>query len=250
MVRRSTFVLILCLRVAVCQNITTGHSSPSKPPLPEYIEEFFLSDAVRNQDKGELQVTQGVDSRRTIGTNSFLQMEYGITNRLQASFENRYGKSEQGAGESSEGNSVSLGFQYQPIQSESPFALSVGLAFGIPLDSDGGVEYEPAILVARTIRRLQVHASFIAELEQRESEFRYNVASVYPLRHRWFPTLEFNGRYIDAKREFYLTPGIYHRFDHRFELGVGVPMGIGGTGASAGIVAKMSWELGGEHSSH
>src|SRR5207248_3558876 len=139
--------------------------------------------------------------RRTIGTNSFLQMEYGLTNRLQASFESRYGKSEQDPGESSESNCATLGLQYQPIQRESLFALSVGIAFGIPVDSGGGVEYEPTILVARTIRRLQVHASFIAELEQRESEFRYNVASVYPLRHRWFPTFEFNGRYIDAKRE-------------------------------------------------
>src|SRR5437762_12371722 len=104
MVRRSTFVLLLCLRVAVCQNITPGDSSPSKPPLPEYIEEFFLSNAVRNQDKGELQVTLGVDSRRTIVTNSLLQMEYGLTNRSQASFESRYGKSEQDPGESSESN--------------------------------------------------------------------------------------------------------------------------------------------------
>jgi hypothetical protein len=224
----------------------THDSSPSKTPLPEYIEAFFLSDAVRNQDKGELQVTLGVDSWRTLGTNSSLQMEYGITNRLQASFETGYGKSEQRAGESSEWNSASFGLQYQAIQRRAPFALSLGVAFGIPSRSGHGVGYEPMILAARTIRRLQVHASFLAELEQRESEFRYNIASVYPFRHRWFPTLEFNGRHVNANEELYLTVGLYHKFDHRFELGVGVPVGLGGISVSAGIIGKLSWGIGGD----
>jgi hypothetical protein len=69
-IRRLAFCLVCRLRVAACQNITTAESNRSKLPLAEYIEEFFLSDAVRNQDKGELQLTLGVDFRRDIGRNS------------------------------------------------------------------------------------------------------------------------------------------------------------------------------------
>lgn len=249
-IRRLAFYLTCCLRVAACQNITTGESNPSKPPLAEYIEEFFLSDAVRNQDKGELQLTLGVDFRRDLGRNSSLQMEYGVTNRLQLSLETRYGKSEEESAEaSSEWNTASLGFQYQLIRSESPFALSVGMAFGIPVKAAGEIEYEPTILVARTFRRMQVHASFIAELEQWDLAFRYNVASVYPLRNRWFPTLEFNAMHLNGNGAFYLTPGLYRRFGHRLELGVGAPAGLGGTAAGSGIVGKISWEIEGDHRS-
>jgi len=59
--------------------------------MPEYIQEFFLSDAVRNEDKGELQFTFAINSRKDLGTNTVLQMEYGLTNRLQLNFELPYG---------------------------------------------------------------------------------------------------------------------------------------------------------------
>ncbi len=66
-------ILALCgSPMAVCRN-NLAPSSHSKPPLSEYIEEFFLSDAVRNQDKGELQFTFGVESRQDIGTNAVVR---------------------------------------------------------------------------------------------------------------------------------------------------------------------------------
>ena len=48
-----------------------------------YVKEFFLSDAVRNEDKGELQFTFSEDSRDGIGSNVALELEYGLTRRLQ-----------------------------------------------------------------------------------------------------------------------------------------------------------------------
>jgi hypothetical protein len=214
--------------------------------MPEYIQEFFLSDAVRNEDKGELQFTFGVDARRSLGTNAALQTEYGLTNRLQLNFELPYGFR---AGEGSEipasWSTTTLGLQYQILRSDTRFALSAGMALGVPVKANSQLEYEPTILAAKTFRKLQVHASFVANVEQWKPSFQYNVASVYPVRDRWFPTLEFNGRRLDGKNAFYLTPGLYRHFAHRLEAGIGVPGGLDGVAARVGIVAKVNWEFGG-----
>jgi hypothetical protein len=228
-----------------CQDSFVTRNKQNKPPLSEYVEEFFLSDAVRNQDRGELQVTFAVDSRQAVGTNTALKIEYGITSRLQFNSELPYGSNEEESQESFSGlSTLSLGVQYQIIRSNSPFALSAGLAFGVPVKPYGEVEYQPTILAAKTFRRMQIHASFAADIEREKPSFQYNLASVYPIRRHWFPTFEFNGRSVRGKGAFYLTPGLYRRLE-RFEFGVGVPAGVGGIAGRAGVVVKVSWEIGG-----
>jgi hypothetical protein len=88
------FLSLPLLLLAACfpqrvdgQNIVTPVGKQGRPQLQEYVEEFFLSDAVRNQGKGELQLSLGVDSRQKIGTSTSLKTEYGITRRLQLSVE-------------------------------------------------------------------------------------------------------------------------------------------------------------------
>jgi len=216
--------------------------------MTEFIQGFFLSDAVRNQNKGEVQFTLGVDSRRGLGTNTVLQTEYGLTNRLQLNFAMPYGFT---GGKDSEvaasWSTASLGFQYQIIRSDTPFALSAGMAIGVPVKPNSRLKYEPTILAAKTFRKLQVHASFLADVEQWQPSLQYNVASVYPVRRRWFPTCEFNGRRFDSKNAFYLTPGLYRHFERRLEMGLGVPLGLGGVAGPIGVIAKVNWEFGGEH---
>jgi len=218
-------LLAICgAQVVFSQNNLAQSSSRDERPLPEYVEEFFLSDAVRNQDKGEVQFTLGVESRQEVGTNAVAKVEYGVTKRLQLGFDLPYGMTE---GESPEGparwSTASLGLQYQIVRSDSPLALSFGMVFGVPVKSVGEVEYQPTVLAAKTFRKLQVHASFVADIEEWKPSFQYNLASVYPIQRRWFPTLEFNGRRLRGKDSFYLTPGLYRRFENRFEFGVGVP---------------------------
>jgi hypothetical protein len=93
----SRVVLLLLLTgpciLAVCQDQEISRSSNA--PLPEYVQEFFLSDAVRSQEKGELQITFGVDSRHGSGTNAFVKSEFGLTDRLQLSAEVPYGKGDE-----------------------------------------------------------------------------------------------------------------------------------------------------------
>lgn len=230
---------------AVCQDNSVSRVDQSHRPLPEYIQEFLLSDAVRCQEKGEWQLTAGVDSRHSIGTSSLLKTEYGVTNRLQFDIEVPYGMTEEESSEVISGwSTATLGVEYQILRIDRPFALAVGMAFGIPVRSSGEVEYEPTILLARSFGRLQLHASFLADVEEENPSFEYNLASVYPVKSHWFPTLEFNGRSLHGNSAYYLTPGMYRNLRHRIQLGAGIPLGVGGTAGSAGIVGKLTWGFG------
>jgi hypothetical protein len=240
---------VVCFsHLAACQENSVGEAEPSKPPLSEYIQEFFLSDAVRCQERGEWQLTAGVDTHQHIGTSSVLKTQYGVTNRLQLGVELPYGLTEEEAEETRfRWSTVSLGVEYQIIRSDQPFALSAGLALGVPVRSNGEVEYEPTVLMARSFRKLQIHASFVADVGEGKPSFQYNLASVYPVQRHWFPTFEFNGRSLYGNGAFYITPGLYRHLAHHLEIGTGVPFGVGGMAGRLGIVGKLTWELGGNH---
>jgi hypothetical protein len=141
---------------------------------------------------------------------------------------------------------TSLGLQYQIIRSDWPFALTAGMSFGIPVKPGVEREFEPELLAAKTFGRVQVHASFVADLEGGRPSFQYNLASVSTGARRWFPTLEFNARHLNGQNAFYMTPGLYRHFSHRLELGMGLPTGVGGVAGRIGVVGKMTWEIGGD----
>jgi len=162
-VRATLLGLWFCLSSSgVCQSNGTDQS---KPPLPEYIQDFFLSDAVRNQERGEFQLTVGLDARHAVGSNTTLKMEYGVTERLQVGLDLPYGMSEEENWEnSSRLHRVNFGIQYQVIKSNSPFALSAGIDSGIPISSEEGTEFQRTILAAKSFCSLQIHASAAAIL--------------------------------------------------------------------------------------
>jgi hypothetical protein len=74
---------------------------------------------------------------------------------------------------------------------------------------------------------MQIHLSFVTDIERDKPSFQYNLASVYPIRRHWFPTFEFNDRSLRGKGAFYLTPGLYRRLE-RFEFASGSPRGSAG----------------------
>jgi hypothetical protein len=225
------------------QSPNPSSGKPNSSVMPTYIEEFFLSEAVRNQDKGDLQMTFGVDSRDHLGSNAVLQLEYGLTDRLQVSSEVPYGITAEHYAEVPEGwSSATVGVQYQLVQRRT-FTLTAGMGVSFPFNSKSESSWEPSMLVARSFGRLQLHGSVIGEFENGSKSFAYNIASVYPVRRHWFPTLEWNGRRLLGRNAFYATPGVYRHYGRGLEIGVGVPVGIGGVASSGGIVVKITWEF-------
>jgi hypothetical protein len=239
-------VLLLLLTghcvVAVCQDQEISRAINA--PLPEYVQEFFLSDAVRSQEKGELQITFGVHSRHGSGTNAFMKSEFGLTDRLQLSAEVPY---DEDIPASSPNRSMpEVGVHYQIIHGQVPFSLTAGIDVELPLGSSREIEWEPSIIAARAFGKLQVHVGLSTNLQAAKPSFESNLASVYSVDRRWFPTLELTSKQVHGNDALYLTPGLYRHFQHRLEFGVGVPLGIGGTSSALGIVTKMNWEIGGD----
>lgn len=221
-------------------------------PLPEYIEEFFLSEAVRSEERTELQLT--VDSAAfrgrgdsMDGDSAGLDIEYGLTDRLQLGFEAPYGINSTPTSETPVSwSAADISVLYQFIRGNHPFALSGAMGIEAPLTARGDLSYEPELLIAKAFGRLQIHTSVIPEWGGDDTSLEYNVAADRPLPHHWIPTLEFNGRRDASVNSFYVTPGIYKHLPHRFEAGIGVPMGAGPNSNSIGVIFKMTWEMGGD----
>lgn len=247
----------LCL-LAVLKTAAMGQAANAKlaatgqDVLPVYIEEFFLSEAVRSEERGELQFTlSGISSRgqgsAADGKSANLDIEYGITGRLQLGIETPYGIQSTATSELPVSwSTVSTSLLYQFIRSNHPFALSGAFGVNLPATSRGSLSYEPELLAAKGFGKLQVHGSFIPEFGDGETSLAYNVAAVRPVAHHLLPTLEFNGRRNSGINSFYFTPGIYKHFPHRFEAGVAVPAGAGSHSSPVGVVVKMTWEFGGD----
>ncbi|MGD0157283.1 MAG: hypothetical protein ABSB50_14390 [Terracidiphilus sp.] len=221
-------------------------------PLPEYIEEFFLSEAVRSEERTELQLTVSGAAFRgrggsMDGSSADFDIEYGLTNRLQLGFEVPYGIQSRLASETPVSwSTADISLLYQFIQGNHPFALSGAMGVNAPLSSRGDLSYEPELLIAKAFGTLQIHTSLIPELGGDDTSLDYNLAAVRPFNHRWIPTFEFNGRRNAGVNSFYFTPGIYRHLPHRFEMGLGVPVGAGEHSNPVGVIFKATWEIGGD----
>jgi len=236
--------MTLALGPAVGTAQTPSASAPAakSAAMPELIQEFFLSEAVRSEDRGELQATAGAESFRNLGSDVNLSFEYGLTDRLQVSTELPYGiTATQQAMVPLSWSTVGVGALYQFSRSSKPLAFSAGVEAEVPVNSRGEWEWEPEFLAAKMFGPTQLHVSFIAGLGQGPREYAYNAATVTDLHGKWFPTFEFSGRNNEFGNQFYITPGIYRRFPHRLEAGAAVA-----TGSHLGMLFKLTWEHGGD----
>lgn len=236
----------------VGQTPSTKTAQTSQDVFPEYIQEFFLSEAVRSQERGEVQLTvqgMGFRDRRSAadGKSAGLDFEYGITRRLQFAMGLPYGIQSTATSELPAGwSTMSASLLYQFIRGNHPFALSAAMGVNLPLIPKGETSFEPELLAAKQFGTLQIHSSIISELSKNGRSLAYNVAAVRPFAHDLMPTLEFSGRRNAGVDSFYVTPGIYKHLPHRVEIGAGVPLGTNSHSSPVGIVVKMTWEFGGD----
>ena len=257
-VRGACICLLIGTTIAAAGQSPTPQSASGLPPpvsahgpLPVYIEEFFLSEAVRSEEDGELQFTIGTAAFRGRGSSldgdsADLDIEYGLTDRLQLGFEVPYGINSTPTSEiPTSWSAADMSILYQFISGNHPFALSAALGVNAPLTNRGDLSYEPELMIAKAFGRLQIHSNVSPELGD-DTSLAYNVAAVRPLSHHWISTLEFNGRRDSAENSFYVTPGIYKHLPHRLEAGIGVPLGVGQHSNPTGVIFKMTWEIGGD----
>jgi hypothetical protein len=245
--------LLAGLKPTLVGQTPSANTAPTlRDVLPEYIQEFFLSEAVRSQERGEVQLTvQGIGFRdhgsAADGKSAGFDFEYGITRRMQFATELPYGiRSTQTSELPISWSTLSAGLLYQFIRSNHPFALSVAAGVNLPLTSRGETSFEPELLAAKQFGTLQIHASFIPEFAKDDTSLEYNVAAVRPFAHDLRPTLEFSGRRNAGVNSVYVTPGGYKHLPHRLEIGAGVPIGASSRSSPLGIVVKMTWEFGGD----
>jgi hypothetical protein len=240
-------VLGLAIAVRALSQESYADRTSGNQVMPEYVQEFFMSEAVRCQEKGEVQLTLVTNSLETGGPVAAIQTEYGLTDRLQLSVEAPYGMklNVQRARDPSQWGPIDVGILYAFIRKDHPFAMSAGMIIEVPVTSNENLGYEPVFLVAKTFRQLQVHASVLSEIEEMQPSFEYNLASVYPVKPHWFPTFEVNGRRRDSKNTVYITPGMYRDYRKRIEIGIGLAFGVAGPAAATGVIAKVNWEFGG-----
>jgi hypothetical protein len=240
-------IKFICLSLFIIFMINKPASAQKNVVMKNLLQEFFVGETVATQDKNEVQITlMPAYWNKKEGTTLKsipLMVEYGFTDRFQVQVELPYvfkdPKAEQAANRL--GN-AQLGFLYNILKGNKPFALSAGLQADVPTvrrrkEADDPQTWGALLIAAKQIGRVQVHVSAESEFTTTESAFQYNVAAVYPMGN-WRATLEVNAIRGDEKIT-YLTPGVIWEGLDDFEFGVGVSK----SSAEWGVTLMSTYEF-------
>ena len=239
------------------------------------IEELFKSDVVFPQESGELEVEAASIYRNHAGGDTWtlpLSLEYGINERWQVEAEwdswvrrfPAHQSAVSGLGD------VEAGTQYSFLNlGGSDFHLAPRFSLGIPAGdvnkdlSEGFLEYEPAVILARDfpeLHRTQIFTEIGASIPQRvKRPAEANDAEPAAAELNWgvggfvlFPhaaaTLEYNWsnstwNHHGTENAMYLTPGCLWRVARHVELGLGMPVGLNNASDRFEVVAHVVWEF-------
>jgi len=239
------------------------------------IEELFKTDVVYPQEKGELEVELASIYQRHSGADTWtipVSLEYGLTDSWQvegewASLVQRFPKNQsvvRGIGD------VELGTQYSFMNvGGSLFHLAPRFSIQVPVGavnkdlSEGFLEYEPAVILARDfpeLHRTQVFTEIGAGFVRRVKAPK-DAADKEPAAHElnWgsgllvlFPpvaaTMEFNlanntWNHHGTENDIYLTPGLLWRAIPNMEIGLGIPVGLNHSSDRFEVIAHVVWEF-------
>jgi hypothetical protein len=268
---------IIC--AALCFGLITPLASAqgdAVKPQEQPLQEVFQTGLVYPQERGEVQLSS--TSRFSKGNGHTLwqtplNLEYGLTDRWQIEIEWNAMSRRTNTGEATTRGrgDLTIGTQYSFMNMRhSNFHSAVGVEVSLPTGnvdkqlSEGFIEYEPYLIVARDFPKLnnmqvfsQVGIGFVQRARRRvgmdEDEpaahkFDLGVGMFVPFRRMVF-TSEFNlstNRWNNGgrEREIFLTPGIVWRLPRNLELGLGAPVGLTRDAERSGAILRLLYEFG------
>jgi hypothetical protein len=259
------------LFIAVLLALTAGFNSKAIAQVvrDQPLQEVFQTELVYPQEKGAFQFT----SASTFGTvnkkfSHELAVEYGLTHAWQIglqweSFARK--KSEDGLISRGSGD-LRLGTKYSFMNMRgSNFHSAVGFELGLPGASakkgisEGKIEYEPYVIVAKDFPRLSrlqlfsqlgltfahsINRSSAADDSHGGKTIEWNSGLFVPYRQARITT-EINWSKGATENNLYLTPGIIWKLPRDTEFGVGVPLGLSRNAESFRMIVKFVYEFGG-----
>jgi hypothetical protein len=205
--------------------------------LPQAVHELFLTESVFPNEQGEYQPFVAADYQRhsSDSWNTLLNvgLEYGITDRLQASVSIPWVAIHDDDDSGSGAGDVSAELFYNLIPTTAPISLSLAAELTFPTGNEergfgeGEEELELTVIMAGRAAATQWQFNVGGEWTEDEAELVYSLA-VLPMQHHWaiVPTLELSGAETDEGSELYATPGLHWRPAENSGLGLGVPVGL------------------------
>jgi hypothetical protein len=255
--RLRTPIVLIGMSILCCRCVL-ARGAPFQ--VEEVFQELFLGEIVYPQERGEIQFTTGFLLARERPENSRLPvvLEYGITDRLQiaAEFPVDFIGSENAKAEGM-GN-VELEVYYN-FFSDRCSGWAAGLGFGAGLPSatsevgENAFIYEPFLVLYRDLGRSQVNFSGGLEIEDlREGDetagVSGDVATAWFMKRKSLVYLLECGVEIEQDATpVRLAPGIYWQPPTRnMEIGISLPIGLGGDAPEVGVLVLATWEFGGD----
>ena len=204
---KTRLVLVVSAVMALRAGAAAAQQSDPARRLPELVEELFVAETVYPQREGRIQLT--AQERLRHGVDGRYLAEYGLTSRLQIAL------TASAAGwEGEDAWAFEPEVLYALLPYRSPLAVSV--AFGAEIGAGEGPRWEPTLLAARQVGRVQIHASLAAELARGERSLSESAAVVVDA-GMFAPTLEG----VWSEEEPLLVPGLFAHLGRGFEVGVG-----------------------------
>jgi len=230
-----------------CTNTTSAQKDLK---TDQYIQEFFIGETVFPQEKHEIQFTlKPIFARRVEERQLYIpfEVEYGLSDRLQASLEVPYlfsfpsdRRTKRGMGD------AELSLMYSILKNSRTFSLSAGASLpfhtaGDEFKEDDEVIFECFALIGHQMDNVQVHGNFVTEFTRGDIVFNYGVSSVFNF-GRFNATLEIGGTKED-ERIFNVSPGLIWNHFEGFEFGMAIHKSLTPSTRDWGLMGMITREF-------
>jgi hypothetical protein len=224
--------------------------------VEEVVQELFLGEAVYPQEQWELQATAAggwVHETARDGLEAALELELGLTDRLQLAVEAPLAYRRDRFGHDAGLGNVALALMYNVANSRNDgLAMSLGLEAAAPSATDGvgeeAVLLEPFAIGYLALESLALNASLSVEIavapEGGETEVggELTLAALLP-RGDLAPTFEVGAGLEDGVAAFLFAPGLVAQLSENVEIGAATGGRFDANGGRALLVAvHLTWE--------